>query len=328
MNRSCHLAALVFGLAITLLAVPTLDAQRRPRNTNNNRNNRNNQTQPAPPPADTTPTPMLPPPIPPAPVNPVVTLPYDTADGGKSSVNANRDALAVLALTLNAYDDLKGLDITGTASTETGSTGKLLKTASKFALTWSGPNFYKAENHQDDAHANLLLQAGSNGKEIYSYDKPHETYTTAAAPADRYDPNADPATAQIFHDSVDAVGLPVVFVMAKDPKMATIRLLQATKIELAADAPAGDTTCHAIKFTQPTGTTTLLIDPKTHLVARVESSETDPAKPDTLVNRTYDYLSTATNADLDAANFAWTPPATAKPAAPPVTEILGTPAAP
>ncbi len=93
--------------------------------------------------------------------------------------------------------------------------------------------------------------------------------------------------------------------------MATIRLLQATSIELGTDTPVGDTVCHAIKFAQPNGSTTLLVDPKTHLLRRIASSGTDPAKPDVQINRLYEYAPASTNGGLAAANFAWTPPSTA-----------------
>jgi len=318
MRRSYRLALaiLAFGLGFSLVAPPMPGATTKP--AKQGKKQQQKQQAPAPTPTDTTatPTPVIPI-IPPAPVDPVVTLSYDNADGTKSSVKANRDALAVLASTLNTYSDLKGLELSGTESTETGSTGKLIKITHKFTFTWFGPNFFKAEQHEDDS-GKLVLQAGSTGKDLYSYDKLHETYSTAPAPEDRMDPAADRVAAGIFNDATTIAGLPMVFMVAKDPKMTAIRMFQATKVELGTDTPVGDTTCKAIKFTQATGTTTLLVDPKTHLLRRVESSGTDPAKPDTQINRAYDYALSAINGDLGAPNFAWTPPATAKVASTPV----------
>ncbi len=175
MNRSFHLAALAFGLALALVALPLLAATpKQPRNKEN----------PPPPPANpapaVTPAATQPPATQPAPVVPAVTSSYEMPDGTKHVVTANRDALTAIAVMLNAHADLKGFAVTGRESTETGAPAKFSKTTHKFTLTWFGPNFFKVEQRPDDS-STALLQAGSDGKVLYSYDKIRESYRTAVS---------------------------------------------------------------------------------------------------------------------------------------------------
>jgi thiol-disulfide isomerase/thioredoxin/outer membrane lipoprotein-sorting protein len=226
-----------------------------------------------------------------------------------SAAHVSASAQAVLDKIRDSYAKLTWLDLSGTLSVAFDGGGQQRNDHDEFTFAFRSPNKFR---HDMKDQTTIV----SNGQKVYTFITPKNAYLTDDAPKARAD------------------GLPgevAALLMDQDPSLALLLAPSASDalIAGASDVSLGDqTTIDGISYSslnvvQPDEDETVLVDPKTNLIHRVQHDLRRSMKRQGVPNVkvalvTVDYVPTASGPSQTPSqnvSFDWTPPADAKPLA-------------
>ncbi len=219
------------------------------------------------------------------------------------------EAQAVLDMLGKTYTDLKTLELSGSINAEFDVAGRQQKQQAEFTSTFQSASHQFRHEMKDD------IIIGSTGEKAYAYHPTENMYLQndlEFATDERFDSKALPP---MISRLLAMQNPSLLLALSKEPSLQLID--GATEVKKLADETIDDAAFTALSIKSPDGDSRVLIDPKTSLIRRVvvdlspmlrNSGENEVAKAEVV----FDYTASTSGRELDAAQFAWTPPENAR----------------
>ncbi len=231
------------------------------------------------------------------------------------SAKISKDAQTVLDEMSQAYSKLNTLVLSGSITGHFDVAGQKGDPKQDFKTSYQSPNKFR-----NDMQDSLLV--GSTGSKVYAFNKEEKKYAMKDAPQAKVATHELPAPlSQILAltsgQSNPSANPSLMLALSKDP--AAELSSQAKEISKADDVKIADKTYTALKLAMGPSSVnmTLLIDPETHLLKRVTTDLKDvyeksgaPDVRSATIAVNYDIITT--DGEINADDFAWTPPTGAK----------------
>jgi thiol-disulfide isomerase/thioredoxin/outer membrane lipoprotein-sorting protein len=260
------------------------------------------------------------------------TQPIAVAAAGPTTAPA--EAIALLDRVNAQYGKLKSARFDGKVTGKFDIAGQSKNDDVTFSSTFRAPNQFR-----HDAVNDVLL--GSTGEKVFAFERTHNQYVTADAPKDR-SPLSD--WPRIVPGILQQQNPSLLLALTKNSTDDLRDLGDAVKV--LPDTTLAGVAYNTIQFDLPPDheIVTMLFDPKTSLMRQAKFDLRQPlekrgATDVKAAEVTVDYTTVSPDAEVDATQFAWTPPPGATQAAttsgagqigednPVVAAIVGKPAA-
>lgn len=206
-----------------------------------------------------------------------------------------------------AYNKLETLSLTGHVSANFDVAGDAKKEEADFTSSFATPNKFRHEMKDQ-------LLVGSTGEKMYVFSPKENVYLSIDAPKGKFTPEQVP---QPFGQILSSQNPSLIMALSQNPTA----MFEGVNIARGEDVQVENTAHPSLKVSgEGVGDMTLLIDPATHLVRRVNVDMASQLKergaPDVKVAQVQiDYQKSATDGTASPEQFAWTPPSGAKDAA-------------
>ncbi len=219
-----------------------------------------------------------------------------------STAKISPEARALLDKVRDTYAKLDGLDLAGSVSINFEGGGQKKTDHADFTSTFRAPNKFRHDIPNEDTII-------STGDKVYAYLNERNEYLQADAPKARTDALPEDI-ASLLLDQDPSLSM----TMSKDA--ADLLINNATDVSLGDDVDVNGTKYVGLKLTAGDEDTLVLIDRNTNLIRQVRHDLMRSYKERGVPNlvtamATIDYSSSTTG--NTPAQFAWTPPADAKP---------------
>lgn len=204
-----------------------------------------------------------------------------------------------------AYSHLKSLNLTGTISGKFDVDGETGNPSGSFTSSFQAPNLFRHETKDE-------VTFGSTGQQVYLFVPGQNIYIKSDAPKGR--PVLSDLPTQVA-DALKEQDLSLALAVSADPERALLD--GASQVKRADDVTIDGVACQALALAMPGGDVTIAVDPKTHLIRRLNADMTrtlksrgaDVVKSATV---TLDYPTVTPDAQTKPEQFAWSPPPGAK----------------
>lgn len=210
-------------------------------------------------------------------------------------------AQATLDQIRQAYGNLQSLSLAGTVDAKIDVAGQRHDQHATFTSAFKAPNQFRHE-----VPGEILV--GSTGAKAYIYSEKDKQYLQTDAPQEKVSPaKMPPFVAGLLSRQNPSL------LMALSKDAAAELIAGAVSVEQSPDEKVGQTSYTALQIQTPQGNEHVLVDPSTHLVKQVKLDlskmlEQQGAPNVKQAELVFDYSTTQTDAPLNAAQFAWTPP--------------------
>ena len=228
-----------------------------------------------------------------------------TVPVAKPSVTITDEAKALMDKVSTAYLNLRSLEVAGTVSQDLDVAGQKQKQERQFGATYQQPNRFRHELKDE-------VVMGSTGQKLYTYSRRDNQYVMSEAPAGKVDQDKLPYP---IPNMLEMQNPSLLLAMLKDPSH-WIRE-NNTQIIKGENVTVGGTACPSLQMSGPTvPTVTLAVDPHSGLLRRMvvdlkkhfEKRGLPDVKSAAII---VEYATVTPNAQVNEAQFAWTPPADA-----------------
>jgi thiol-disulfide isomerase/thioredoxin/outer membrane lipoprotein-sorting protein len=227
------------------------------------------------------------------------------------TAHVSADARALLDKIRDSYGKLTTLDLAGSSSIRLDAGGQKRNDTSAFTAAFRAPNKFRHEMKDD-------VTIVSTGDKLYTFLARKNVYVTDAAPKSRADGLPDEVVSLLMDQDPSLA-------LALSPNASDLLTSGALDVSLGEETKLNGASYPTLKIVQDDEDQTVLIDPRTNLIRRVQHDITRSIKRQGVPNVnvalvTLDYALPSGAAKPPTVSFDWTPPADAKPYAPPPPE--------